>query len=54
MKEQFERDPRIDEVIGLRFSQDEFEPAKFTIFVKVKVAGFDEAELEFQPFGGTV
>jgi len=54
VKEQFERDPRVKEVVGLRFEQDEVIPGKFTIFVKVRVAGFDEAELGFGVFGGTV
>lgn len=54
VKEQFEQDPRVDSVVGLRFEQDDVVPGKFTIFIKVKIAGFDEAALAFQVFGGTV
>jgi len=54
VQEQFEQDSRVEEVVGLRFDQDDDVPEKFTIFVKVRVAGFGEPELSFQPFGGIV
>ncbi len=54
VKEQFERDPRVEEVVSLRFEQDSVVPGKFTIFTKVKAVGLGEAELDFAVFGGTV
>lgn len=54
VKEQFERDPRVDEVVSLSFDVDDIDPSKFTINVRVRVRGYDEAALSFGTFGGTV
>lgn len=50
VKDQFERDPRVKEVLGLRFDTNDKEPDKTTIIVRVTIAGFEEVELDFQGF----
>lgn len=51
IKEQFELDFRVEEVLGMRFDvQDDF-PEKTTIFVKFNLVGFGEVELDLIPFG---
>lgn len=52
IKEQFERDFRVESVEGMRFQVDDDTPDKITIFIKVNIAGFGEVELPFVPFGG--
>lgn len=50
IKEQFEQDPRIDEVTGVRVEFDEAKPELSNIIVKVRLVGYDEVETTFQPF----
>lgn len=54
VKEQFERDDRIEEVTGLRVETNSDSPSKVIIYVRVKIAGYNEQVLEFVPFGETV
>ena len=54
INEQFLRDPRVEEVTGVRITQDSSEPGRVTLFVKVKLRGFGEEQIEFKTFGETV
>ena len=54
IREQFERDFRVEEFVGMKFTQDSVDPAKLTVFFKVKLQGFGEVTVEFQPFGEAV
>lgn len=54
IKEQFEQDFRVEEMLGMRVSVDRNNPSLVIIFVKVRVQGFGEAEMDFIPFGETV
>lgn len=49
--EQFGRDPRIQEISGIRITNEDANPSQIIIFVRVKALGYDEATLEFKPFG---
>lgn len=53
INEQFLRDFRVEEVTGVSITQDRQNPAVVKIFVRVKVAGFNETLLDFIPFGET-
>lgn len=52
IKEQFELDPRVEEVLGVRVEVDDLTPWKLLIIVRVKPVGYDEVTAEFIPFGG--
>jgi phage baseplate assembly protein W len=52
IKEQFERDDRIESVESMSFDVQDELPDRLTIFVKVNIRGFQEAQFEFVPFGG--
>lgn len=49
--DQFQRDSRVESVVGVRVIDNDREPDKFTIVVRVKVIGYGEQTLEFIPFG---
>jgi hypothetical protein len=49
--EQFSRDSRINEVSGIRITNEDDDPSKVLVYVRVKAAGYDEITLEFKPFG---
>lgn len=51
IKDQYELDPRTEEVTGIRFDVSDTEPDKTQIIVKVKPVGYDEIETAFIPFG---
>jgi hypothetical protein len=51
IKEQFELDPRVEEVIGVRMNVADLTPDKITVTVRVKIRGYDEEAMEFIPFG---
>ena len=53
MQEQFLRDFRVEEFVGLKITQDATVPGKIIIFFKVKLRGFGEVEVNFVPFGET-
>lgn len=52
IKEQFELDFRVREMIGMRVTTEE--GGKVIIFVRVDLEGFGEVQLDFVPFGDTV
>ena len=54
IQEQFQRDFRVNEVTSVRVIQDDDIPGKVVVFVKVKIIGLEETQMEFIPFGGTV
>lgn len=54
IQEQFLRDFRVEEFIGMRVTQSQTVPSQVTIFFKVKLRGFGEVEVDFKPFGETV
>lgn len=54
IKEQFERDIRVKQVLGMRATVDDTDPSKIIIFVKVDLEGYGEEEIGFVPFGETV
>ena len=49
--EQFSRESRINEVSGIRITNDDANPEVVVIYVRIKAAGYDEITLEFKPFG---
>jgi len=49
--EQFSRDPRISEVSGIRITNEDSNPSRVVIYVRVKAVGYDEITLDFKPFG---
>lgn len=51
IKEQFELDPRVEKVVGVRINYTDAEPEKVVIVVRVKVVGYDELTASFKPFG---
>jgi hypothetical protein len=51
IKDQFELDPRTDEVLGVRYDVSDSEPEKTLIIVRVRPVGYDELEATFIPFG---
>ena len=51
IQQQFERDFRVAQVTSVRVIQDPQVPGKVTIFVKVIIDGYEEASMEFVPFG---
>jgi phage baseplate assembly protein W len=51
IQEQYEQDPRVEAVTGVRIDNDDLTPEKVVLLVKVKVRGYDEVEMEFIPFG---
>lgn len=50
IQEQFAQDRRVLDVIAVRFTQDEINPGKFTVLVKVRAVGYNEFDTEFDPF----
>lgn len=52
IKDQFERDDRVDEVVAVSFSADDQEPEKTEIKVRVKLVGLGEQAMIFTPFEG--
>jgi len=51
VKEQFEQDFRVVEVLGLRVSSEDTRPEKVVIFIRVKLVGYGDQDLQFIPFG---
>jgi hypothetical protein len=51
IQEQFIRDSRVDEVLGVSINYSDKEPQKVTIHVRVKLVGYGEQNLSFLPFG---
>ena len=54
IKEQFEQDSRVKEVIGMKVLADDEKSDRLTIFVKVDLEGYGEETIGFVPFGETV
>lgn len=54
IKENFERDDRIQEVGGVRIDYNDLEPEKTVIVVNVTLVGFTEESIEFTPFDGGI
>jgi phage baseplate assembly protein W len=52
IQEQFEQDPRVEKVLGLSVTSDDFSPELVKINVRVKLVGYEEQDFIFQPFGG--
>ncbi len=53
IRDNFLRDPRIEEVTGISVESGDTTPEQIKITVKVKIRGFDEAQsVTFIPFGG--
>lgn len=50
IKEQFEEDPRVTAVTGVRVESEDLDPSRITVTVRVTIAGYDEEELKFTPF----
>jgi phage baseplate assembly protein W len=51
IKEQFELDPRVDEVLGVAVDYDDLEPQKVLIKVRLNLVGYGETAMNFIPFG---
>ena len=51
IKEQFEQDPRVASVVGVKIIVDKLRPEVITIFVRVIITGLKEIALDFKPFG---
>lgn len=52
IQEQFEQDPRIESVLGVRLDVNDLFPEMTEVIVRVRVRGYDEeASLNFIPFG---
>lgn len=51
IQEEFMKDPRTESVISVSIDRDSDRPEKTVIVVRVKPIGYDEAQLEFIPFG---
>jgi phage baseplate assembly protein W len=51
IKEQFEQDPRVESVTGVRVDVDDLTPELTSIVVRVKPIGYDESQVTFIPFG---
>lgn len=54
VKEQFELDARVTEVVGLKVTVDDDTPEKIIIFVRINIEGFGETEMDFIPFGEVI
>lgn len=52
INDQFLRDPRVQEVLGVAVESDDLTPETTKITVRVKPVGYDEISMEFVPFGG--
>jgi len=50
IKEQFELDTRVEEVTVFKFEVDDNTPALTTISITLRIKGFEEQQLEFNPF----
>lgn len=51
IQEQFKRDPRVEEVLGVSVSHEDATPHLVMLVIRVKVVGYGESELKFTPFG---
>jgi phage baseplate assembly protein W len=51
LEEQALRDPRVESVLGVSINVNDREPEKTTIIARVKLVGYGETALSFQPFG---
>lgn len=51
IKDQFELDPRVEEVMGTRYEVDDARPEMTKVIVRVKPVGYDEDTVTFTPFG---
>jgi hypothetical protein len=51
IQEQFEQDPRVEQVTGVQVIVDDVTPDKIQIIVRVKISGYDEITASFVPFG---
>lgn len=51
IKEQFEQDPRVEEVLGVRVESGDLTPENIKIIVRVKLSGYEEVTTTFIPFG---
>jgi phage baseplate assembly protein W len=51
IQEQFEQDPRVEAVTGVRVEVGDLTPEKTIITIRVKIRGYDELALTFIPFG---
>lgn len=51
IQEEFMKDPRTEEVLAVSISRDDKTPENMKIIVRVKPIGYDEALVEFIPFG---
>ncbi len=50
VQEQFLQDRRVDDVLAVQFTQDELNSGKFTVLVRVRVVGYNNQEIQFDPF----
>lgn len=50
IKEQFELDPRVQEVTGVLITAGDTNPSQFVVAVKVVPKGYTEQEMKFTPF----
>lgn len=50
IKDQYEQDPAVEEVTGVRIDQDTVEPGLFTVVAKYNILGLGELVEEFEPF----
>jgi phage baseplate assembly protein W len=51
IREQFERESRIERITGFQFDVDDERPELTTITIKARIRGYGEIDLGFQPFG---
>lgn len=47
---QFLLDRRVEDVLAVQFTQDDLNPGKFTVLVRVNVVGYNNQEIQFDPF----
>lgn len=51
ISDQFRRDSRVEDVLGVQILIDDAKPSYSTIIVRVKIVGYGEGSFDFQPFG---
>jgi hypothetical protein len=49
--EQFSQDSRVEKVLGILITNDDYKSDNFNVLVRVKLIGYGEQSLSFTPFG---
>jgi hypothetical protein len=51
IKEQCERDRRVESLLGVKIIRSDLEPSKSILVIRVKPVGYGETEFKFSVFG---